>query len=135
MLRRYESELLSEGWEAIREGLEVKRCAGPETEETFILCRSVDRREKEKAMHGRFERRIEAGLEKIARACERRRQDPLKIGRRIGALLAANSRAAGLFEVEEQTGDDGRLRIAWKKVEAWRQWAALSEGCYLLRSN
>lgn len=23
----------------------------------------------------------------------------------------------------------------WRKVEAWRQWAELSEGCYLLRSN
>jgi transposase len=135
MLRRYEQELLSEGWEAIREGLEVKRCPSPEGDETFILCRSVDRREKEKAMHQRFERRIEQGLEKIARACERRRQDPLKIGRRIGALLAANSRAAGLFAVEEKTDEDGRLKIAWKKLEAWRDWATLSEGCYLLRSN
>ena len=24
---------------------------------------------------------------------------------------------------------------SWQKVEAWRDWAALSEGCYLLRSN
>ena len=23
----------------------------------------------------------------------------------------------------------------WKKIEQWRDWAALSEGCYLLRSN
>ncbi len=26
-------------------------------------------------------------------------------------------------------------RLRWSKVEAWRQWARLSEGCYGLRSN
>jgi hypothetical protein len=26
-------------------------------------------------------------------------------------------------------------QVAWSKVEAWREWSALSEGCYLLRSN
>ena len=25
--------------------------------------------------------------------------------------------------------------MVWKKVENWRDWARLSEGCYLLRSN
>jgi transposase len=28
-----------------------------------------------------------------------------------------------------------RLQISWKRNEAWHQWAQLSEGCYLLRSN
>ena len=30
---------------------------------------------------------------------------------------------------------DGYARIQWKKVEAARNWATLSAGCYLLRSN
>ena len=30
---------------------------------------------------------------------------------------------------------DGRASLVWQKVEAWRDWASLSEGCYLLRSN
>jgi len=34
-------------------------------EETFILCRSCDRSEKEKAIFARFESRIEEGLKKI----------------------------------------------------------------------
>jgi transposase len=135
MLKRFEQQLLSEGWEAIREGLEVKRCLGPEGAETFILCRSRDRREKEKAMHERFERRIEKGLEKIRLSCQRRRQDPVRVGRRIGALLAGNSRAAGLFDIDVKAEESGRVTIGWMKVDAWRDWAALSEGCYLLRSN
>ena len=37
------------------------------------MRRSAQRREKEKAMHERFEKRIEAGLEKIAAGCAKRR--------------------------------------------------------------
>ena len=39
----------------VRESLEVKLVDGLEGDKTFILCRSQDRREKEKAMHDRFE--------------------------------------------------------------------------------
>jgi len=52
-LKRFEQQLLSQDWRAIREGLEVKLCPCPAgSEETFVLCRSRDRREKEQAMHG-----------------------------------------------------------------------------------
>ena len=49
-LRRFEQPLLEEDWETVREGLEVKLCPSSEGEETFILCRSAARREKEQAM-------------------------------------------------------------------------------------
>lgn len=29
----------------------------------------------------------------------------------------------------------GRAKLVWSKTQAWRNWADLSEGCYLLRSN
>jgi transposase len=135
MLKRFERELLSEDWRAIRDGVEVQLCSSPEGKETFVLCRSRDRREKEKAMHARFEQRIEEGLRRIEAACHRQRLDRAVVGQRVGRLLGQNSRAAGLFQVEVQTGEDGRAKLSWKKVEAWRGWAALSEGCYLLRSN
>jgi transposase len=133
-LRRFERELLEEGWETIRDGLEVKLCPGPEGAETFILCRSAQRREKEKAMHARFEKRIETGLEKTAQACRKCKRKPAVIERRIGRLLGQNSRAAGCFKVEVRD-KEGRAQVVWSKVEAWREWSDLSEGCYLLRSN
>lgn len=69
-LKRFEQQLLSQAWRAIREGLEVQLCACPDGgQETFVLCRSRDRQRKEQAMHQRFERRIEEGLAKIAAAC------------------------------------------------------------------
>ena len=56
----------------IRPGVEVKLCKNPDNQtETFILCRSKDRIEKEKAMHERFEKRIEEGLTKIEKACKK----------------------------------------------------------------
>jgi len=133
-LRRYEQQLLEEGWETIREGLEVKRCPSPEGEETFILCRSAQRREKEQAMHARFEQRIEAGFQKLAESCRKRKHRVGVLERRIGRLLERNSRAAGLFQVEVRE-QAGRAQVVWSKVEQWREWAQLSEGCYLLRSN
>ena len=135
MLRQFERELLAEDWHAIREGLEVKLCPSPDGDETFVLCRSRDRREKEKAMHGRFERRIEEGLQRIEATCRKQRLDPLVVAGRVGRLLGQNSRAAGLFHTEIKTSSDGRAVLDWHKVDAWRDWAALSEGCYLLRSN
>jgi hypothetical protein len=74
--------LLSEDWHSIRDGLEVKLCPSPEGDETFVLCRSRDRREKEKAMHSRFEQRIEEGLQRIAASCEKQRQQPLVVAQR-----------------------------------------------------
>jgi transposase len=135
MLKQFERELLAEDWRAIRDGLEVKLCPSPDGDETFVLCRSRDRREKEKAMHGRFEQRIEEGLRRIEASCQKQRLQPLVVAQRLGRLLGQNSRAAGLFETEVRTDDDGRASLHWKKIETWRDWAALSEGCYLLRSN
>lgn len=135
MLRQFERELLGEDWHAIRDGLEVKLCPTPDGEETFVLCRSRDRREKEKAMHARFEQRIEEELHRITATCQRQRLCPAVVGQRVGRVLGRNSRAAGLFAVEVRTDAEGRASLAWRKVEAWRDWAALCEGCYLLRSN
>jgi transposase len=135
MLKQFERELLADDWNSIRDGLEVKLCPTPDGEETFILCRSRDRREKEKAMHGRFETRIEEGLKKIEASCRRKKWKPTTIAQRVGKLMGRNSRAAGLFEVDVNEGPDGRAELTWRKADRWRQWAELSEGCYLLRSN
>jgi transposase len=135
MLKRFERELLAQDWHTIRDGLQVKMCGAPDGDETFILCRSADRREKEKAMHDRFEKRIEEGLKKIEESCTKRKHKPVVIAERLGKLLGRNTRAAGLFETDVKQAADGRAILVWSKKEAWRDWANLSEGCYLLRSN
>ena len=134
-LKRFERELLEEGWKNIRDGLEVKMCQSRDgSNETYILCRSRDRSEKEKAMHQRFEQRIEEALEKLKNGCEKRKYKKETIDRRVGSIMAKNSRSAGLFEVEV-IEDQGSTTINWSKNEKWRAWAQLNEGCYLLRTN
>jgi transposase len=135
MLKRFEQDLLSQEWKQVHEGLEVRRCGAPEGEEVFILCRSAERRAKEKAMHERFEKRIEEGLAKIQVSCEKRKWSPTQVAQRVGRLLGENSRAAKLFQVHVETGADGGVQLQWKKLESWQEWARISEGCYLLRSN
>ena len=134
-MKRYERELAEGDWETVREGLEVKKCTSPTGSETFILCRSSERREKDKAIHALFASKIEVGLTKIAQSCEKRK---LKVGvveRRIGRLLGKNTRAEHLFEVETETREDGGTRVVWKKREDVLDWSELSEGCYMLRTN
>ncbi len=137
LLKKFERELLSEDWQTIREGLDVQYCSSPSgEEETFILCRSTARKEKERAILERFSQNIESGFEKIQTACEKGRiKNPGVAERRIGRLLQRNTRAAGLFDIQVKTDYEGKLTLQWCKRQDRLDWASLSEGCYLLRSN
>src|SRR3970040_981013 len=126
-------------WREIREGIEVKLCAAPDGEqETFILCRSKDRLEKEKAMHERFSARIEQALAKlqarIAKSQKRLNRDA--INRQIGRLLQRNQRAAARFAIVLKDADTpAGCALEVSIQDRFDQWAALSEGAYVLRSN
>lgn len=139
-LKKWEKELLGkDGWKEIRHGLEVKLCRGPDGLETFILCRSDDRRAKERAMHERFSLRITEGLTRLSRRLENghKKADRSKVERQIGRLLGRNSRAAGKFSVvvKEDPQRTSGLVMTWQENSDWSEWATLSEGAYVLRSN
>jgi transposase len=148
MLKKFERELLREDWHTIREGIEVKLCRPPRRNdeeeettqepaqsETFILCRSRDRLQKDAAILRRFEQKIESRLQAISARCEKQHRDPKKVEREVGRLLGQNTRAEKLFAVDVRTTDEGHARLKWRKVPAAQDWATTSAGCYLLRSN
>lgn len=140
MLRAFEQHLTEQDWQAVQEGVEVKLVTGPDGTETFILARSAERRVKEQAMHRRFVQRMQAGLEKLRQAAESGRlKEPEVANRRLGRLQGKNWRAAKAFDVTIECQKDskgkGKLVIHWTQNQSWSDWAALSEGCYLLRSN
>jgi transposase len=129
----------AQDWHAVRDGVEAKQCVGPDGHETFVLVRSVERREKEHAMHARFCRRIEEGLAKLDQRLTRARRplDRGRLERQVGRLLERNPRAAGRYVIEfvpESTVPAG-LRLTWTARPEWDDWARWSEGCYVLRSN
>lgn len=161
MLKQYEKELLEGSWSNIREGLDVQLCTAPPSTdratmpsassakspedvvvETFVLCRSRDRQTKERAIHEKFESRIEEGLNLMVAGCAKanaegkgRKLSISVLERRIGALLSKNSRARGLFTVTVTPREEGGADIVWEKDETKRAWCELSEGCYILRTN
>ena len=138
-LKTFRGELAGQdGWRTVKEGVEVKLARDPDTEETVILCRSEDRRSKERAMHDKFSRRIEQALERLSAriAHAKKRLDPAAINRQIGRILQKNQRAAARFAIalEPDAGLAG-LRLRVDHDPAFDDWAALSQGAYLLRSN
>lgn len=139
-LKRWAKELADKSeWRHIREDVEIKICRGPEGQETFLLCRSASRKEKEKAIHERFSKRIEQGLQSLGRRIERSKL-PLERGeieRQIGRLLGANSRAAARYSIAltEDQASAAKLKLTWNIRKEWEDWSELSEGTYILRSN
>ena len=128
LLRKYEKQLIAPDWNTVHEGLEVKLCPDPDGgTETFILCRSAARREKEKAMHERFEKRIEEGLASLVKMTEKRSMTAVQLSHRVGRLLGQNTRAAGAFRTEVITDAAGKVSLKWEKVEAWRSWAIVGD--------
>jgi len=126
-------------WRQIGEDVEVKICRGPDGRETFLLCRSASRMEKEKAMHERFSQRIEEGLQSLARRINKSKT-PLERGeleRQVGRLLERNSRAAARYSIAISEDDSvpAKLKLKWNTHSQWEDWASLTEGTYILRSN
>ena len=138
-LKTFGAELARpDGWRTVQDGVEVKLARHPETGETAILCRSADRRSKEKAMHDKFSRRITAALERLAAriARSKKRLDPAPVNRQIGRILQQNQRAAARFAIAlEPDPCPASFRLSVTCNDAFDDWAALSEGAYLLRSN
>jgi transposase len=138
-LKKFAAELASaEGWRTVQEGVEVKLASYPQTGETVILCRSQDRRSKEAAMHEKFSSRIEAALQRLAAriARSKKRLNQAAIQRQIGRILQRNQRAAARFAISlEPDGCAAGFRLVVAYDPAFDEWAAVSEGSYLLRSN
>jgi transposase len=139
-LRKWSVQLRDErDWTKVRDGIEAKLCTGPDGKEMFLLCRSADRKEKEKAMHERFAKRIDEGLTRLAGRLARARkpQDRGTLERQVGRLLGRNSRAAARYKVEfiDDASTPVGVKLAWSISSEWDEWAQHSEGCYVLRTN
>jgi len=140
MLRAFEQHLTEQDWTQAQEGVEVKLVPAPDGDETFILARSADRREKELAMHDKFTARLEAGLKKMQAAAKTGRlKDEAAAGERLGRLKQQNWRASHAFDVTIQKlatpRDKQQLEITWQANAKFGDWSQLADGCYLLRSN
>jgi transposase len=134
-LKRFEAELLKDDFEKIRPDVEVKQIKIPGGEETYILCRTVGRKEKEKAIRSRFVAKIEkalTGLEK--RIAEGKLKDRFKMERNLGRIQASHPQVADLYEMAIKDSKEG-VRLVWRQKPEQQQWREAREGAYLLRTN
>jgi transposase len=134
-MKRFEAELLQDDWTQVRPDVEVKQVAIPSGEETYILCRTAARKEKEKAIRKRFSTRREAALEALEKnIASGRLKDRYKMERRLGRIQARHPQVNDLFEVALRDTPPG-VRLAWEMKEERKAWRDLREGAYMLRTN
>jgi transposase len=129
----------SSGWAVLGDEVEGKLCVPAEGTPRFVLCRSAQRRAKEKAMHQRFAARIDAGLQTLERRIEHAKKPLARaaIERQLGRLLQRNARAAARYQIEllDDATRPATVRLEWSIRADWERAAEISEGCYVLRTN
>ena len=135
-MKQFETELLhKEGWNQVRPEVEVKKVAIPQGEETYILCRTAGRKEKEKAIRGRFSSSMEKALKGLEKTIATGRlKDRNKMERRLGKIQARHPQVNDLYEVNLRATAEG-VRLFWQMKQERQQWRESREGAYLLRTN
>lgn len=133
--KRFEAELLKGDWTQVRPDVEVKQIAIPQGEETYILCRTAGRKEKEKAIRKRFSTHMESALEALKKSIAGGRlKDRYKMERRLGRIQARHPQVNDLFEVTLRDTPAG-VRLVWAMKKDREAWRDLREGAYMLRTN
>jgi len=135
-MKQFEAELLNkEGWNQVRPEVEVKKIAIPQGEETYILCRTVGRKEKEKAIRSRFSTSMERTLKGLEKTIATGRlKDRNKMERRLGRIQARHPQVNDLYDVHLRETAEG-VRLFWQMKQDRKQWRESREGAYLLRTN
>jgi len=134
-MKQFEAELLKEDWTRVRPEVEIKKVPIPEGEETYILCRTSGRKEKEKAIRNRFSNRMETALKGLEKAIATGRlKDRNKMERRLGKIQARHPQVNDLYDLALRDTGEG-VRLFWQMKEERRNWRESREGAYLLRTN
>jgi len=134
-LRLVERALLEGTWTRVRADVEAQLVTIPGGTETYVLCRSTARREKELAIRRRFSTRLEDALRGLDRQIAAGRlTDRAVLERKLGRLQERYPMVADLYAMTAREAD-GRLHLDWHLLEAQRAWRDAREGAYLLRTN
>ena len=134
-MKQFEAELSKDDWTQVRPEVEVKKVAIPQGEETYILCRTAGRKEKEQAIRNRFSSSMEKALQGLQKTIERGRlKDRHKMERRLGKIQARHPSVNDLYEVSLHDTAEG-VRLSWQVINDRKTWREAREGAYLLRTN
>jgi len=119
-MKGLEQELLNDNWVQVRPDIEVKQVAIPRGEETYILCRTAGRKEKEQAIRKRFSARMEKALRALEQNIARGRlKDRNKMERQLGRIQARHPQVHDLFAVELRDTPHGVRLFGKPEPIAW----------------
>ena len=134
-MKKFETELLKDDWTRVRPEVEVRKVDIPHGEETYILCRTAGRKEKEKAIRSRFSNSMEKALKALEKSIVTGRlKDRNKMERRLGKIQARHPQVNDLYDVALRETAEG-VRLFWQIQEDRKNWRESREGAYLLRTN
>lgn len=134
-LKQFEAELLKEDWQRVRPDVEVKQVPIPQGEETYVLCRTAGRKEKEKAIRKRFSNSMESALQRLQKTIAGGRlKDRNKMERRLGKIQARHPQVNDLYDVALRETAEG-VRLLWQMKGDRTTWRDAREGAYMLRTN
>jgi transposase len=134
-MKQFETELVKDNWTQVRPEVEVKQVAIPQGEETYILCRTAGRKQKEQAMRQHFSSSMERALQGLEKAIALGRlKDRHKMERRLGKIQAKHPSVNDLYEVSLGDTAEG-VRLFWRVKADRKNWREAREGAYLLRTN
>jgi hypothetical protein len=134
-LKAFERDLLAAAWQQVQPDVEVKLLPSPDGGETFVLCRSATRREKEQAMRRVASQRLERALGRLARQVAGGAvTDDAHLHHRLGRLTERYGSVARLYEITV-TGSPGQRGLLWQPHPERMAWHEARAGAYLLRTN
>jgi transposase len=140
-LRDHEQKLLNGPWQKAGAKVQVQLC--PEDDETYVLCRSQGRREKESAMRRRAETAAILDLRKLRkRIASGKLKNETLIHEQIGRLRERHKSALKHIEPTYQPAAAATpetparpAALTWKWDIPAHRAAVLKEGAYLLRAH
>lgn len=134
-MKQFEAELLQDDWRRVRPEVEVKKVSIRQGQETYILCRTAGRKEKEQAIRNRFSSSMERALTRLQKTiAQGRLKDRNKMERRLGKIQARHPSVNDLYDVALRETNEG-VRLFWQIHEDRKTWRTAREGAYLLRTN
>jgi len=101
--------------------------------EIHLLCRSDNRKEKDRAIRQLHEKRLLDGLERLSQRVEKKRlKTEGQVGEAIGRLRQRHSRVSRYYRIEF---DPAGHKLNWSELEGDKRRAEQLDGAYLLKTN
>lgn len=137
LLKQFEKEIAKKDWEGVEEGVEVKIIETPDNKfEKFIICKSVGREEKERAILELQKMRLKNHLKNIRKLVRKGKlKEDVTIGQRIGKWMGRYTKAEKLYTTEIIHENEKTIDLKIREKKKNMEWACKTSGHYILRTN